>query len=130
MKTCLAISFLVVVFFLGHSSAVSVQRASAPASALSDLKSTNMQRRIDAYDRLSKDRAALKTTEVIGALLDLLDRENQLIHKTLVDSDGKIGVSDKYGEGYGEYVAELLGTVVETVDWHDPRQLCILAQSS
>jgi hypothetical protein len=53
-----------------------------------------------------------------------------VIHKTLVDSDGKHGTDDKYGEGYAEYTGYLLGTAADFADWHDPRQLCILAQSA
>jgi hypothetical protein len=48
----------------------------------------------------------------------------------LVESDGKIPVSDKYGEGYSEYYAQLLGSVEQTVDWYDPDEVCILAQGS
>jgi hypothetical protein len=35
-----------------------------------------------------------------------------------------VGASGKYGEEYGEYVAELGDTVDTFADWNDPRQVC------
>jgi hypothetical protein len=67
---------------------------------------------------------------VQAALLDLLDRENHVIESTLRESHGQVGVSDKYGEGYGEYVAELGDTVDSFADWNDTHQVCILVNES
>jgi hypothetical protein len=113
-----------------YCGAVCAQRPSSTAIPLSALKSPDMQTRVDAYEEIKEDKEALKRSDVKAALIDLLDRENQLIHRTLAESNGKAGVSVKYGEGYGEYVGELLDTVAEIADWHDPRQLCILAESA
>lgn len=98
-----------------------------PPSVLAGLHSPDWQQRADAYANLKEDR---ERPDVRDALLVLLDRENQLIRKTLVESDGKVGVSEKYGEGYTAYYSQLLSTVDETADWHDQRELCILAEAS
>lgn len=64
-----------------------------------------------------------------SALLAALDAENKLIRSTLRESGGALGVSDKYGEGYSEYVADLLGSVSSFADFSDPAVLRVLAQS-
>lgn len=98
-----------------------------PPSVLVGLHSPDWQQRADAYANLKEDR---ERPDVRDALLVLLDRENELIRKTLVESDGKVGVSEKYGEGYTAYYSQLLSTVDQTADWHDQRELCILAEAS
>jgi len=99
---------------------LSAQQPNSTAALLLAFKSANVQQRMDAYENLKKDQEALKRSDVQAALMDLLDRENRLIHGvTVVDR----------GEGYAEYVAELVDTVAATADWHDPRQACILAEA-
>ncbi len=94
------------------------QDGSAPGLLLA-LKSPNVQQRIDAYEKLKRDQDAVKRSDVQAALVDLLDRENRLIHGVrLVDP----------GEGYAEYVSDLMGTVAAIADWRDQRQACILAE--
>jgi hypothetical protein len=96
---------------------------------LSGLKDPNWEHRRAAYEEIKGNRAALNRPEVTRALVDLLDRENQVLHNTLVDSKGKVGVSTKYGEAYSEYHSDLLGVVEKIADWKDQRQLCILAEA-
>jgi hypothetical protein len=103
------------------------RKGTFPPSVLAGLQSPDWRQRADAYASLKEDR---ERPDVRDALLVLLDGENELIHKTLVESDGKVGVSEKYGEGYSEYYAQLLGSVEQTVDWYEPREVCILAQGS
>src|SRR2546427_1002781 len=98
---------------------LSAQQPNSTAALLLAFKSANVQQRMDAYQNLKRDQDALKRPDVQAALIDLLDRENRLIHGvTLVDR----------GEGYAEYVADLLGTVAVAADWRDQRQACILAE--
>ena len=89
---------------------------------LSDLKSSEVQKRSAAYSNIAADKQALKRSEIKAALFDLLDRENQTLRKARADSDS-------YGESYGEYVSDLADTAAEIADWRDRRQLCILADS-
>jgi hypothetical protein len=95
------------------------QQANSITSLVSDLKSPDEERRFHAYKVIKADRDALKRTDVRAALLDLLDRENQRTHKEQADR----------GEGNAEDIAELSDTVTEFADWHDQRQVCILANT-
>jgi hypothetical protein len=89
---------------------------------LSDLRSSEVQKRSAAYTKMAADKEALKRSEVKAALFDLLDRENQTLRKPRAGSDS-------YGESYGEYVSDLADTAAEIANWRDRRQLCILADS-
>ena len=110
---------LILLLSCGCCLGLAAQQDSSTATLLLALKSPNIQQRINAYEKLKRDEEALKHADVQAALLDLLNRENRLIHGvTLVDR----------GEGYAEYVADLLGTVAVTADWRDQRQACILAE--
>jgi HEAT repeat protein len=64
------------------------------------------------------------------ALIDLLDRENQVAESTLRDSNEHVGISAKCGEEYGEYIDQLGDTVDSFADWSDPHQVCILVHQS
>jgi len=121
---------LLVFLLFAYCGVVCAQRLSSTAIPLSALKSPDVKQRVDAYEEIKADKEALKRSDVKAALVELLDRENQVIHKTLAESKGEAGVSVKYGEGFGEYVGELLDTVADVADWHDQRQLCILAESA
>src|ERR1700729_2711308 len=69
-------------------------------SLLSAFKSSDPDVRVDAFEQVKRNRGVLERSDVRAALMDLLDRENRLIHATLVESDGGEGVSIKYGEDY------------------------------
>jgi hypothetical protein len=89
---------------------------------LSDLKSPEAEKRSVAYTKIAADEDALKRSEVKAALFDLLDRENQTLHRAKPDTDN-------YAESYGEYVSYLADTAAKIANWHDQRQVCILAHS-
>ena len=48
---------------------------------------------------------AVADPDVRSALLALLDRENRLVESTLRESNERVGVSEKYGEAFGEYLS-------------------------
>lgn len=121
---------VLVFLVLASCSAAPSQQGAPLALPLSDLKAPDWLQRRAAYMKITVSEETLQRPDVKTALVDLLESENQLIRKTLVDSNGEIGVSGKYGEDYSEYYATLLGTVEKIVDWHDPHQACILAQGS
>jgi len=100
------------------------------SESLVQLRAQQWTDRAKAYERLSSDVTALSNPKVQESLLDLLDRENQLIESTLRDSQEKVGVSAKYGEDYGEYVGELGETVDSFANWNDPHQVCIFVHES
>jgi hypothetical protein len=111
---------LILLVSCGCCLSLPAQQDSSAAGLLLALKSENVQQRVNAFKKLKTDQGAIRRSDVKAALLDLLDRENRLIHgATLVDR----------GEGYAEYIAELVDTVAAIADWHDPRQACILAEA-
>jgi hypothetical protein len=83
---------------------------------LMKLRSDNVRARSEALEHLRTDPVALRDSKVKAALVNLLDRENQV---TLSSED----------EGYAEYVSWLADTVAKVVHWSDSRQVCILANS-
>lgn len=119
-------------FFVGPTpcGTPSLQISSDNSALLGDLSSPEWQKRASAYDAIKVDPKALQRPAVKSALISLLDRENQLIHKIWTESKGNVGVSEKFGEEYSEYVADLQDTVAQIADWHDARQLCILASGT
>ena len=97
---------------------------------LSRLQSDDWQKRAAAVEKVIANRNTHRSEEVRNALIDLLDRETQLIESTLRESNGSEGVSVKYGEGYSAYYSVLLGAVDQVADYNDERTLNILVHSS
>jgi hypothetical protein len=113
------------------SAAQQTEATNAGVSAsLEKLHSEQWTDRARAYARLRIDKEILEKESVRLALMDLLGRENTLIESVLRESHEQAGVSDKYGEGYGEYYSRLLDTVSSIANWNDPRQVCLLAHRS
>jgi hypothetical protein len=103
---------------------ISVSNAN-PSELLVQLGSSQPEVRSSAYEQLRSDPSALQKATVKTALLQLLDRENS-IHESAMREN--IGISDKYGEGYTEYVYALGETVASFVDWSDPHQVCVVVR--
>ena len=103
-------------------SAVSGQQTPAhkPSTAelIAQLRSDNEQARSGAFESVRTNPAALRDPQIKAALVNLLDREN---HEPPSESGED--------EGYAEYTSWLADTVAKVVDWSDPRQVCILANS-
>ncbi len=93
------------------------------AELLTRLHSAVWKERSEAYEQLRAKPAALSSPKVRASLLDLLDRENQLVEST----NRGVGpsVDEKYGEAYAEYLGELGDTIDTFADWNDPHQVCI-----
>jgi hypothetical protein len=119
MKPSKIVGALIVLLFLSPRSALFCQQSSLPTSKLADLRSSDARRRSAAYEELKVDPATLRRPDVKTELVDLLDRENRYLH----------GAKRDLGEGFAEYISELGDTVVQFVDWNDPHQACVLAQS-
>lgn len=117
---------VLMLLFVSHDCLVSPQQDSSTTFRLSDLQSDDMEKRMDAFERIKDNSRAMQRPEVKSALLNLLDRENRLIHL----SHNGPSMGEQYGEGYGVYASELAETVARIADWHDPHQVCVLAQSS
>jgi len=74
------------------------------------LRSNDDGVRAQAYEQLKSD------PKVKAALVNRLDRENQ---ETVSDEE----------EDYADYLGWLVDTVAKVVDWSNPHQVCILANS-
>lgn len=130
MKTKkLILLIFIAMFIVGVAFAVN-QKGNEQSRLLSQLRSDDWLQRSRGVEKLITDRKALGSKEVKDALVDLLDRENQLIESTLRESHGLEGVSVKYGEGYSEYYSVLLGAVDQVADYNDKRTLNILVHCS
>jgi hypothetical protein len=123
LMACLAIfvSFIVV-----HGQQPRVD--ASVAEFLAKLHSSAWQDRREAFEDLRLDSTALSSQNVRAGLLDLLDRENQLLAST--NRAKGPSVDEKYGEEYAEYVGRLGETVETFADWNDPRQVCIFVHEA
>jgi len=111
------------------SSGFCQQRGQSPD--LSGLLASDWLARWASYSQIKDSQQALQRPEVRNALLQLLKRENDAFHMRYTDAKGNaISISEKFGEEYVEYYADLLGVVEKLVDWQDEHQVCILAESA
>lgn len=104
-----------------NSSAAFAQDTSSQEFKLSDLRAADFNVAMSAFDKIAYDPEVMKRPGVKAALFDLLRRENQYI----------IGMNSKprKDDDNWEYESELPDIVATIADWHDPNQVCILAQS-
>jgi hypothetical protein len=121
----IAPAILALLLLTSHSALFS-QVSDLPANVLADLKSDNMDIRETALERLESNPETLRRPGVRKVLVDLLDQANRETLQALQTSNGDAGI----GEAFGEYAAHLNDTVTKVVDWRDPNQVCILAQSA
>jgi hypothetical protein len=119
-------------FNLAHIGVLITAAAAAQSAVppLSQLESADWHRRSAVVESLARSPGARSGSDVRSALLAALDRENGVIRSTLRESDGKVGVSEKYGEAYSEYYSLLLGLVDVPANYEDPAALKILAGAS
>ena len=120
----------IVLMLLVSASALPAQQSNQPVLPLAGLKAPEWEQRWRAYENIKAHPENLKRRDVKDALMGLFELENGVVRQTLAESNGEKGVSDKYGEGYSEYYAQLTATVESVADWHDPHQLCILAEGA
>ena len=88
--------------------------------------------RSEAFEAVRFNPAALKRPQVRPALLDLLDRENRERDAKLLQAPNspQEEKGEAEDEGYAEYYSHVLGAVDSFADWNDPRQACIVVDSS
>ena len=110
-------------------SAALCQRAPSTQQLFSSLRSPDPMARASALEALHATRGALSRPGASAALLETLERENQLIARTWLESHGTEGVVDTYGEEYGEYVSQLAGDCFKHCDLRDPRAVIALGDA-
>jgi len=128
MKTVTLITLLVTIGLIaGLSFAARPSNQDQRSELIQQLFSNDPGRRSEAFFKLQAI-GAIKSDdpELRKILIDLLDKENQIIDATLRESNEQTGVSAKYGEGYSEYVGFLAGAVLDQADLSDKRTLSIL----
>lgn len=121
-KLLLSAAALAGLFALGIKSPA--LRAQSNTFVLADLKSADWGKRADTYYTIKSSPDALERADVKTALIDPLDRENQLRNKTT-----KSKTWGGFDEDYAEYVSDLADIVEGIADWKDQRQICILADA-
>ena len=109
---------------------VAEARAQDPISGLiMQLGSSDWSQRSEAVNQLLQLHA-LESVPVQAALTSTLDSENQSQVTTLRQSSGQTGASGVYGEGYSEYYATLLGTVLSFASFSAPTTARVLTESA
>jgi len=101
----------------------------AVSELLTEIKSPNPTNRARAFEGLMLARTGA-VADLPSVLVDLLEEENRFIETAIRESKGMTSVSDRYGEGYSEYYAQLLGMVQKVNDLQNFRTLNVLANSS
>ena len=96
----------------------------------SQLESDDWRQRRDAYKQLLATSKAVGAGQTKAALIALLDKENRIRHRIMQESKEKISVSDKLGEDYSEYYADLLGQTAKVADFVNKHDLGVLLNSS
>jgi hypothetical protein len=79
-------------------------------SSVAELVSDNWTISARAFQRLSRTPGAWERAEVAAGLLRAYDRANRTVAETFRKSGGKLGVSDVYGEEFGEHLSQLFNT--------------------
>ena len=116
--------------------AVSLARASAssqrgPSSQklFVALRSSDPMTRAAALQTLRSTRGALSGRGVSVVLLETLQRENQLVARTWLESHGTEGIVDTYGEEYAEYVGQLADECLSHCDLSNPLAVIALGEA-
>jgi hypothetical protein len=116
---------VLLIIFLGTQNGQMAQ--TSVSELLVQFRSENWERRSEALERVLAVPMSSSSAEVRRSLIDLLDDENRRIDNALRESNGRSGVSAKYGEGYSEYYSALLGAVSV---FEETQALRALARSS
>jgi hypothetical protein len=129
VRTILIVAALACSLTLGWGQQTAVHKSSV-AELITMLNSEDWTKRNVAYEELRSDPAALRSPKVQAELVDLLDRESKerdaKVREAQAPGRNDADENEEEGEGHGEYVSYLLGTVESFADWSDPRQVCIL----
>lgn len=127
------VGFMVAAFVTG----VCVSRDAAAQKSdstqlLAHLKSNDPHTRVGAFEQIRSNSPMLKDPNVQSALLDLLDLETREGNERVREGERRRA---EHKEGNPEssddnamYMDDLLGVIESFVNWHDPRQICLLAK--
>ena len=107
---------------------------SRPAQLLASLRSNDIRTRREAYGEVSSNPAMLRDPDVRSALLDFLDQENRGFGAAVREGERRRAAHEKDDspgpyDDYGFFGNDVLSLIETFVDWHDPRQICVLAKA-
>lgn len=105
------------------------QASLAPSVLRQQLESNDVSVRIRAFAALEAMPDAIQVAVQAGAIPALLARETNFIETTLRSSGGRVGTSEKYGEGYSEYYSRVLDAVNQYGNKEDPNILRVLGDA-
>jgi len=92
------------------------QVATSQHDLIRQLQSPSWVERSRAFADLQRQPRGLAAPEVRSVLLAVFELENRVVITTLRDSKGAAGVSEKYGEEFGEYYAQLFDACLQYCD--------------
>jgi len=93
------------------------------------LQSSDPLIRASAFETLHQEPHSFATSAMAARLADLLERENQLISITTRESNGNVGLVDKYSEGFGEYLSDLAVECFAHCDMRNAKTVVALADA-
>jgi len=102
-------------------------QADAAATLIAEFRAGDWTRRQAAFEQLLKEPQLLSVDQKKDILTEVLKRENNEIDTAFREGGG---VSQKYGESYGEYAAELGGYLFSLIDVQDVAALAAIAQTA
>jgi hypothetical protein len=105
----------------------SVAAQSSPTARAEDLRSSEPAARELAFEKLNRHPDTFAVAGMAELLLATVKKENALIYGTLSRSNGQEGVSDRYGEGYGEYASVLSEVCLRYCNLSNPDAVRTLA---
>ena len=129
LRTLFLLPLLIISSRYPEAMGAGLQVQPAVSELLTEIKSPNPANRARAFEGLMlAPKGAV--ADLPSVLVDLLEEENRFIETAIRESKGMTSVSDRYGEGYSEYYAQLLGMVQKVNDLQNSRTLNVLANSS
>jgi hypothetical protein len=118
---------MIAAFCLGQDNQEEIHRA----VLIANLRSNNPGKRYGAFEEVRANQAMLRDPNVQSALFDLLDRETRAFNAEVREWELAEHKNNEDGcnEGWAEFMGDLQGLIKSFINWHDPHQVCILAQA-
>ncbi len=122
MHSRILLGIISIAICVTNSPAAFAQGAVPQEFKLSDLKSSDFNLAMSAFNKIAYDPDVMNRPAVKAALFSLLRRENQYI--------AEMNSKPRKDDDNWEYESELPDRVATIADWHDADQVCVLAHSS
>jgi hypothetical protein len=102
------------------------------AQLLANLRSSDAHTRVGAVEQIRSNSTMLQNPKIQSALLDLLVLETregkaQIREGERRRAEHRDDENPESSDGNAMYMDDLLGVIESFVNWHDPHQICLLA---